>query len=183
MKKYLFIKIVLFSSSLVFTGTGYAQNSSPTIKLDRKTLISSAERVVATENADNNTLADLKSANAKLYNGFTSRFSSAYDILVFPLKKNVQITCMIDGISNRLLFSNDGKLLQTIRDYTPENLPKAISNLVRNSYPRYSIFGIVNEVTIGDATAHLVMIENKNSWKRVRVINGEIDVYEEYKKM
>jgi hypothetical protein len=30
--------------------------------------------------------------------------------------------------------------------------------------------------------AHLVLIENKTSWKRVKVVNGEIEVYEEFDK-
>jgi hypothetical protein len=150
--------------------------------MDKTTLVGSVEKLDATAEADANTLADLRSANAKLYNRFTSRFSSAQDIHVLPLKWNIQISCKVDGIANRFLYAKNGRLLQTIRDYAPENLPEAISETVLNNYPRYSIFGIVNEVTIDNSTAYLVMIENKKSWKRVRVLNGEVDTYEEYKK-
>ena len=53
--------------------------------------------------------------------------------------------------------------------------------IVRYGYPDYSIKS-VREIHAANATAYLVTIEDATSWKTIRVVNGETDVYEEFKK-
>ena len=49
-------------------------------------------------------------------------------------------------------------------------------------FPGYTVFGMVIDVTVRNESALLVMIENRKGWKRVRITNDGIDVYEEYVK-
>jgi len=53
--------------------------------------------------------------------------------------------------------------------------------MVKSNYYDYSIF-LVQEVKVGDKTAYLVKIEDEKSFKTIRVVDGEMDEYESYKK-
>jgi len=52
---------------------------------------------------------------------------------------------------------------------------------IRYAYPDFSIKS-VREVNAANSTAYLITIEDATSWKTIRIVNGETDVYEEYKK-
>ena len=71
-------------------------------------------------------------------------------------------------------------MLSSIRYYEAKKLTDGVSNLVLDAYPRYSIFGFVAEAHVAGKIAYFVMIEKGQSWKRVRVMDENIDTYEEY---
>jgi hypothetical protein len=178
MKKVSLFQITLIVCMLSLGAPTLAQSSKQPF-LNKKSLIDSGSG--ATE-ADRVTLENLKTTNARMYNHFTRNFGNATDIRVANIGKQQLITCSVDGGQNRIRYQKNGRWQSTIRTYENSLLPEDVREFINDSYPKYSIFGAVIEVSAGGNTALLVLIENKNSWKRIRVVNGEMDVYEEYAK-
>jgi hypothetical protein len=171
-----FIRIVLFISSSIMASTGYSQTSTG-LALDPGSIIRAE-----TAAADMNTLSEMKTASEKMYRQFTKTFAKASNITVFPSKRCFEVYCKVDGINNKILYSKNGRFIHNVRNYDHSKLPEIVSEAVLDYYPRYTIFGGVAEVWVMGKVAYFVMIQNKNSWKRVKVLDGEIEVFEEYAK-
>ena len=178
--KPILVRLAAFLIPLNFSETSSAQDSAPNIEFNRTTVTATAGKYAAAE-ADLNALAGLKAISAKLHARFTKDFKSATNISIYP-DKNIQIYSEIGGIKNRTLYTRKGKFLHNVRQYDFTMLPEAVTEAVNYAYPRFEIFGGVAEVQAAGKVAYLVLIETKKTWKRVKVINGEVEVYEEYNK-
>lgn len=97
---------------------------------------------------------------AKTINGFIVSFTF----------KGIQTTCFVTG---------RGVCENTIRYYSEAELPTEIRKGVKMEYLDYSIKS-VKEVTHNNKIAYLVTIEDKTSWKVIRMVDGELDVWEDY---
>ena len=169
MKQYsLFRFIACIVALLTFTAS-YAQNSTPNVIFDQKAIVASVA------------LSELKETNKKVYRDFTRSFKDAQDIRVSKSGGMTNIFCTIDGIVNRVRYDKKGNWHHTIRYYFEQQLPKDVRHLVKTKYYDYSIFNVV-EVNIGDKTAHLVSIEDKTTWKVIKVVDGEMEIMNEFTK-
>lgn len=131
--------------------------------------------------ADLAVLKNLKNSNERLYNRFTRMFANATDIHVIPTGHSTVLYCKVNGIQNNILFSNKGAWLHTVRYYSPDQLPADVRLMVSRAYPKYTLLW-ASEVNTDGATAYLVDIENKYLYKKIRVINGDMDTYQEFEK-
>lgn len=82
-----------------------------------------------------------------------------------------------NGIKTKVFYDHKGNKTGTIKSYFEDKLAANIRHLVKSVYYDYSIY-FVQEVTVGNVTAYLVKIEDKVSLKTIRVVDGEMDVYE-----
>ena len=96
----------------------------------------------------------------KTKNGFTVRFSS-------------------NNIQHLVFLTKRGGVIASIKYYSAKELPSDVRDMVENGYPKYSIKS-VREINAANKTAYLVTIENAKTWKTIRVVDGEMDVYEDF---
>jgi hypothetical protein len=78
-------------------------------------------------------------------------------------------------------YDKKGRWVSTVKNYDEALLSKEIADAVMTAFLGYSIVRVI-EIQTKKALVHLVKIENKTLLKTVRVINGEMDVIEEYRK-
>ena len=76
-------------------------------------------------------------------------------------------------------YNKRGNWVSTISNYNEEQLDSHIANAVKTAFLGYAIVH-VTEVKKGKTTVYLVKIDNQKLLKTVRVVNGEIDVFESY---
>jgi hypothetical protein len=180
MKKLSLVVLVALLAMSSFSGNLYAQSSSPNqLMFDKESFPKSVSNL---NESDKLAMENIRLASAKMHKDFTTRFQGATNIHVGEDKRAIFISCSTGAEFNRITYSRKGKWQHTVRTYDNEMLPESIRSHVEYAYPRYSIFGGAVEVHVGDKIAYLVTIEDKKSWKRIRVVDGESDVYEEYKK-
>lgn len=86
-----------------------------------------------------------------------------------------------DGIETRVNYDRKGRWTGTILTYSEAHLPRDVRHIVKSNYYDYAII-LVQEVKVGDKTAYLVKIEDEKTFKTIRVVDGEMDEYESYKK-
>ena len=184
MKKYLFIRTAVLTASVFSFAAIYCQSASSDkfASLNYTRPQESSGTVAISENADKTALMAIKARNTKMFNHFSKDFKNASGIKVSTEKGETHVSCTVNGVTNKIDYNKKGRWLYTIRYYDVDKLPQDIGNQVNSGYPGFSIFGCVAEVSVPDKIAYFVMIENKTSWKRIRIVNGEMDAYEEYLK-
>jgi hypothetical protein len=182
MKQISLIRLIVFTvSSLFFSGV-YSQLSSNSSSPDIAIRPSAAKVTAAGVDADKMALASMKSVNARMFAHFQKNFRNASNIIVRPEADFTHISFKENGVSNKVQYSKKGKWMYSLRTYDESRLPDNIRSEVETSFPGYRVFGFVNEVDVLNKTATLVMIENRDSWKRIRLLDDQIEVYEEYRK-
>jgi hypothetical protein len=95
-------------------------------------------------------------------NGFAVRFTS-------------------NNMQQLVFLTKHGNVIASIKYYSEKQLPSDVRMSVRYAYPDYSIKS-AREINAANSIAYLITIEDATSWKTIRIVNGDMDVYEEYKK-
>lgn len=179
MKKIFANRILALSIAIPLAVSASAQSSSANAAtFDKTTLVSS---VKANADFDKLALHNLSTDYSKVFRSFTRDFQNATNIDVSSDDASVFIYCVVDGIANRIMYSKGGKTERVIRTYDESKLDPNVLILIKSHYQRYSIFGIT-EVSTKGKTAYLVNLENDKMWKIIRVVDGEMDLYQEYTK-
>ena len=86
-----------------------------------------------------------------------------------------------DDIETKVFYDLKGRWIANVRAYQEDKLPKDIRHRIKSIYYDYNIF-YVQEVTVRDKTAYLVKLEDKNSFKTIRITDDEMDEYQTIKK-
>jgi hypothetical protein len=177
MKKSPLIHILVWGASALITLNSFSQLGASSLSKNEQFTV----RVNAAD-ADKMALAGLKAANLKAFNHFSRHFKTASAIHVSAVADQTQIDFEVDSICNSVRYSSEGKWMFSLRWYDQSKLDNHIRSLVETSYAGYFASGYVAELKVFNNTAFLVMIENQDSWKRIRVVNGAAEIYEEYNK-
>ena len=127
-------------------------------------------------------LAGIKAGNEKTFNHFTHAFPNAVLQNVRNEKDGLHISASVNGNTLRVRYDKKGKFASSVLSYPAADLKEQIAEQIMIAYPGYSIFGTVLDVKVINKSALLVMIENKKSWKRVRLTESGMDIYQEYVK-
>jgi hypothetical protein len=86
-----------------------------------------------------------------------------------------------NGIVNRAYYTRSGELECSIRQYTEKEMPVDIRQIVKSAYYDYSIV-IVHEVSRGGKTSYVVKLEDKTSFKDIRIDDAGMEVVTEFMK-
>jgi hypothetical protein len=84
-------------------------------------------------------------------------------------------------IQNWVFLNKKGKILSQMRYYEVKNLPADVRNQLKSVYYDYTIKGII-EIVCNNTKAYLVTVENESTWKVIRVLDRDMEVFEEYQK-
>ena len=179
MKKTFLRYLIGFIPLIALFGSAYAQNGDFSFSSTKAT----SGKFVFNEATAEQGLSDVNIAdiNARALKEFSKTFKTAANATWYEIKDGFIAKFKDDGIETRVGYNHKGRWMSTIRTYTEANLPRDVRRLVKSTYYDYSIF-LVQEVTVGDKTVYLVKIEDADTLKTIRVIDGEMDVYEDYKK-
>lgn len=88
----------------------------------------------------------------------------------------------VDSIKTRIVYDKGGHCENMVRYYFENRLPPAIRHLVKSTYYDFSIYHII-EPTVNGITSYLVQLEDRSSWKTIKVVDGEMEVVEELLKV
>jgi hypothetical protein len=125
-------------------------------------------------------LAELKAKNEKTFNHFTKAYPAALVQKIRNEQDGMHINATINGNILRAHYDVKGKFRDAVLSYPADQLSEKIADNVMQAFPGFIVFGTVLDVKVHDKSALLVMIENRNSWKRVRITDDRMDVYESY---
>lgn len=172
MKKLFFRYILgIIPAIALFNGVS-AQNSLP------ETINSGSKEVAYADKTDATT--GPASANTKALKNFNKTFKGV-DANWFQTQEGSIAEFEKDGIVTRIDYDHKGRFIAMIRRYSEDKLPADVRHQVKSTYYDYNIF-LVIEVTTNNKTAYLVKMEDQKTLKTIRVVDGEMDVYEDLNK-
>jgi hypothetical protein len=119
--------------------------------------------------------------NIRAVREFTKMYNQARDIQWYKDKNELTVHFTEKGIKCRADYSRNGDWLFTMRSYSEDHLPKEVRTVVKKEYFDFSITWI-NEIVTEKQTIYVLHMQDKDSWKNVRVCDGEMSVIEERSK-
>jgi hypothetical protein len=183
MKKLFFRYTTGFIPLIAMFSCAYAQNSNSS---------SALTNAAPTELAFNNKakVRDIPtshgtttvSISTKAIKDFTKTYKNADKVGWFIIKDGYLAEFKQDGIATKVFYDRKGRWVGNLRSYFEDKLPGNIRHLVKSHYYDFNIY-YVQEVTVNDGIiVYLVKIEDKTSFKTIRVQDGEMDEMEAFKK-
>ena len=112
--------------------------------------------------------------NSKVLNSFNKMFAGASNVQWSTDRKYARVYFEAKGKTVRATFNHRGQFLYSITNYGEELLPESVLMLVKRTYYGRSIFG-VTEVSALGKTAHIIVLQDKTTWLHIKVIDGEIE--------
>lgn len=85
------------------------------------------------------------------------------------------------NVQNRIFLSRKGNINFRISYYSEAELPADIRMRVKSVYYDYNIFS-VQEINRDKVKVYLVSLEDKSTWKIIRIDENGMEVYKEYVK-
>ena len=86
-----------------------------------------------------------------------------------------------ENIQNWIYYNKKGDFEFMLRHFNEEKLPPDVRHLVKSNYYDFSIYH-VSEIRYNGKTAWYVTIEDKTCWKKIKVLDAEMEVVEVYSK-
>lgn len=143
-----------------------------------KNLVTSAKDFTK-ETADNKSPLNISSKAIK-------EFRKKYKSISFETWDRIQDGFMAKFANNevqyKVYYDFKGNWTGTVRTFSEEQLPKDVRRQVKSVYYDHKI-NFVQEITLNDHFAYLIYMEDAANWLTIRIVDGEMDVYQELKKM
>jgi len=165
MKKISLSQTVLVVLFLLGTTVAYSQISdNTTAAVDFSKTIKKDFRVAAAAAAP----------NEKVLSSFNTLFGNARNVIWTTYGKNLPYVYFeTPEKTHRAAFDKNARLVYTLSYYHEEQLPYTVLFQVKDAYYGKSIFS-VTEVNVSDKTAYLIILEDKTTWRHIKVLDGEI---------
>ena len=161
------------------TSVSYSQIPNSTVKpgASHEEFISTSEEINAAKNPNPVVSNEI---STKAVKNFTKSYKNAPNAKWCKLKDGFVACFTCDGIKTSAFYNNRGNFEVQIRDYYEDKLPREIRHLVKSTYYDFSIY-YINEFSADGIIVYLVKIEDKTSFKTIKVVaGGEMEVVEEY---
>ena len=85
------------------------------------------------------------------------------------------------NVQNRIFLTPKGNIRLRMSYYNEAELPADVRMRVKSVYYDYNIF-TVQEINFNKTRVYLVFLEDKTTWKIIRVDENGMDIYKEYAK-
>ena len=83
-------------------------------------------------------------------------------------------------VKNKIVYTPNGNVDYSLKMFDSENnLPRSVRTAVKSTYYDYKILD-AQELEVRNTTVYLVKITDSNTWKTIRVSNGELEEIENY---
>ncbi|HTQ65187.1 MAG TPA: hypothetical protein VMI12_10335 [Puia sp.] len=181
MKKTNAVIAILSAYFLVLSINGFAQ-----LRTDKST-IPGTETLLTTAALssqllhDNAIVVSAYDVNSKALRDFKKNFKNVTNEVWYSVPGGYDAEFTEDDIKNSVVYNKEGRWEYTIQRYGEDKLPDEIRSIVKSQYYDYSI-STVDEIHVDQKPIYIVHMQDKDSWKNVRVYDGEMTVIEDFNK-
>jgi hypothetical protein len=121
----------------------------------------------------------LNEINSKVMRSFINRYWNATEANWVTYPGGYVVYFTRNGISHRAYYSRTGEEECTILQYGEKDMPADIRHMVKSEYYDYSIF-LVSEVTTKGKTRYVINLEDRTSFKEIKIDDGGMEVTNEF---
>ena len=119
--------------------------------------------------------------NAKALRDFKRNFPEVLGAEWYTLKDGYVARFASDGIQNLIAYNKGGSRQYSISYYGEKKMDPDLRAMVKSTYYDYTISGI-EEVHVQDQTLYLVHMQDENTWKKLLIADGDMQVVEDFNK-
>ncbi len=130
---------------------------------------------------NNKNSARLRNAELKLFKVFNRDFKVDHYVKWSFDPKIVTATFTTDNIITNVVYNSKGTWLRTEKTYYENEMDSVTRAIVKSKYFDDSITK-VREIKEGDTTCYFIYLENAATFRIVTVVNGDMNIYEQYRK-
>jgi hypothetical protein len=117
----------------------------------------------------------------KAMRDFRKAYKDIHDEKWYVLTNGFAAEFLKNDIKNEIVYDKSGKWVFSILYYGENGLDSEIREIVKKIYYDYTIT-LVEEIHVPEKIVYLVHMEGKETWKNVRVTDGEMELIEDYNK-
>ena len=180
MKKFLFAIVAGLISALALTNESYAQTQ------DDMASVASAKNYHKKPNdnvSDNSSTINLNMVNAKALKNFRQQYKVNNEKWV--LGADCIVACYeLDSVSQSIYYDKKGHWTGCVKTYNEDKMPRDIRKMIKQEYYDYKIIAVQEVETYEShlVPTYIVTIEDDKNVKQIRIQDGEMDVYKEFKR-
>ena len=179
MKKILFALLAGLIPALAVINETFAQSGNAITSLTPvKNYFDMESKKGVTENSNTAGLVNAKALKIfkKQYNVNGEKWMKEGNCITATYKQ--------DGISHCIYFDKKGHWVASLKTYNEDKMPKDIRKMVRQEYYDYKILAVqeVETYESHSVPTYIVTIEDDKNIKQIRIGDGGMDVYKEYKR-
>lgn len=178
MKKIIFAFVAGCIPALAVMNGAYAQKSSNNIST--KNDVSFNKAIIP----GNVNTANPGAVNARALKHFSREHQNAAGVTWITINDGFRASFILNGVSNKVYYNKKGNWKALLKNYTENKLPFEIRDMVKRAYYDFSI-NYVDEILTVESEGiptYIVHLEDKTSYKFIRVYNGEMGVWKNFKK-
>lgn len=177
MKKVLFAFAIGLIPALAVTNKTYAQTFADIASAKPVTHFSLIDNTVSVEKSNMVTQNSKALKNfRKYYKANDEKWAKGIDCITASYISN--------GITHIEYYDKKGNWTGSLKIYNEDKMPKDIRKMVKQEYYDYAILTIYEVET--DAASiqptYIVTVEDEKNLKQIRIENGNMDVYKEFKR-
>ncbi len=125
--------------------------------------------------------AKVSKAGLKSLKAFNKDFKNDRDVKWFFEPNIISATFTRDDIKTNVIYDAKGHWVRTEKTYQENKMVRAIREIVKSKYFDDKITQ-VREIKEGETKCYFVYLENDKSFKIVTVVDGSMNIYEQFKK-
>jgi len=178
MKTFLFALLTL-PLVLVATTGAYAQNAVNTEVPEPK------KNVIAVEKAlGPNDLSAKTSISQKALKDFAKSYKSVNGETWEKTSEGYRVRFTSDGVMTTIYYGRHGKWFGSLKGYKEDKLSPELRKMIKREYYDYSITYVQEAETIDSEgkPTYIIHLEDNKSIKRLRICDGQMEIWQEYKK-
>lgn len=170
MKKLL---IATGMSFVVLSGCAYSQQTGHALTVANVTSLKSPVKPQS---------QFLNDINVKAMRDFVSRFGDVSNAVWHKNTDTYVAVFKRDSVQHRIVYTNRGDLSFIMKYYEENRMPRNVRAQVKSVYYDYKIF-VIQEIQVADKPPiYIVNLQDDKEWMKVKLVQGEMEVMEEFKK-
>ena len=122
-----------------------------------------------------------KGVAAKAIRDFKKIFKGDLGEKWYSLTDGYLVEFTHDSTKNVVMYDKKGNWSFTISYIDESRLAPSLKSLVESYYPGYNVTG-AEEVSVSAFTFYVVHVQDKRTWKKLRIWDGEVDLIEDFNK-
>ena len=167
----------------IITSIGYGQIENSITKLGTQSLsekkIPFAKQLILTRDSN---FIFRNEISTKAVRSFIREYKNVTDAEWFRSpNESFVVYFTSDSIKSTIYYNKDGDFDLMIRYYNEDKLPRKVRHLVKSNYYDFSIYH-VTEFRYNGKTAYVAVIEDRTSWKKIKVVDDDMEVIGEFSK-
>ena len=181
MKSFLFAFVGIGLASMAVTTGVYAQTAVNIALLEPTKDVIKTNKVI---NPEKEYDANLSAINIKAIRDFKKFYKKSTNEHWYKSADGFNAIFISDGVDNLIYYSKNGQWSGSLKVYGEDKLTRDIRNIVKRKYYDFTITSVQEIETLksDNVPTYIVHLEDDKNIKLIRVSDGEMDIYKEFKK-